>query len=103
MSDLQQPAAPRGALGSSIIGGVIGSAVTAAVLIFAAPHLISTRVVRDGLLSSPQILSEAVDALQGRTTVRPGMPSMPYSRSATMQPRSNGSSNTMGARNRASR
>lgn len=63
MSDLQQPAASRGTLGSSIIGGIIGSAATAAALIFAAPHLISTRIVRDGLLANPQILSEAVDAL----------------------------------------
>ena len=63
MSDLQLPARSRGTLGSSIIGGIIGSALTAAALIFAAPHLISTRIVRDGLLTSPQILSEAAEAL----------------------------------------
>lgn len=64
MDELNGPAASRGTLGSSIIGGLVGSVITAAALIFAAPHLVSSRIVRDGLVSNPQILSEAVDALR---------------------------------------
>jgi protein-disulfide isomerase len=63
VNELDKPAA-RGTLASSIMGGIIGSAVTAAALIVGAPHMVSTRIVRDGLLSSPQILSEAAEALR---------------------------------------
>lgn len=49
---------------ASIAGGVIGSALTAALLLFAAPQYFSSRIVRHGLLSDPQILSDAADALR---------------------------------------
>jgi protein-disulfide isomerase len=43
---------------------VIGSAVTAALLLFAAPQYLSGRIVRQGLLSDPNILSDTVEALR---------------------------------------
>ncbi len=68
MSDIEPvPAArgPRGnAFGAALAGGVIGSALTAALLVFAAPHYLSSRIVREGLLSDPTVLPEAVDALR---------------------------------------
>lgn len=38
----------------------------AAALLLAAPHLVSTRIVRDGLLADPQILVDTADALRDR-------------------------------------
>jgi protein-disulfide isomerase len=64
---VNDPAArPRsqGNLGAAVIGGVIGSALTAALLFFAAPALISTKIVRQGLLADPKILSDTVEALR---------------------------------------
>jgi protein-disulfide isomerase len=43
---------------------MVGSAVTAALLFFAAPGLISSKIVRQGLLADPRILTETVDALR---------------------------------------
>jgi protein-disulfide isomerase len=43
---------------------VIGSALTAALLLFAAPQYLSGRIVRQGLLSDPNILSDTVEALR---------------------------------------
>src|SRR3954468_15254928 len=54
----------RGNLGSAVAGGLIGSAVTAALLVFAAPNFPSSRIVRQGLLSDPHILSDTIDALR---------------------------------------
>jgi protein-disulfide isomerase len=54
----------RGAFGAALIGGIIGSLATAALLLFAAPEYFSSRIVRDGLLSDPKILPDAVDALR---------------------------------------
>jgi protein-disulfide isomerase len=51
-------------LGTAIGGGVIGSLLTAAALFFALPDLLSSRIVRQGLLADPAILSDAVDALR---------------------------------------
>ena len=53
-------------LGAAIMGGVIGAVLTAAVMIFAAPQFLSTRIVREGMLSDPQILVDASDALRDR-------------------------------------
>src|SRR5206468_3317548 len=49
---------------SSTIGGVIGSALTSAALFFAMPGMLSSKIVRQGLLADPKILSDAVDALR---------------------------------------
>jgi protein-disulfide isomerase len=58
-------APPRqGTLATAIAGGVIGSLLTAALLLFAAPQLFSSRIVRQGMLADPHILPEAVDALR---------------------------------------
>jgi protein-disulfide isomerase len=50
--------------GVAVAGGVIGSVLTAAALLFAAPQLLSSRIVRQGMLSDPQILADAADALR---------------------------------------
>ena len=47
-----------------MLGGVIGSFLTAAILLFAAPGLLGSRIVRQGLLADPKILSDTVDALR---------------------------------------
>jgi protein-disulfide isomerase len=61
----QDKAPPRqGGLGAAIGGGIIGSALTAALLFFAAPDLLSSRIVRQGLLADPKILSDTVEALR---------------------------------------
>jgi protein-disulfide isomerase len=51
-------------LGAAIAGGVIGSLMTAALLFFAAPGVLSSKIVRNGLLADPRILSDTVDALR---------------------------------------
>jgi protein-disulfide isomerase len=58
--------APRqsGTIAAAIGGGIIGSLLTAALLIFALPNVLSSKIVRQGLLADPKILSEAVDALR---------------------------------------
>jgi protein-disulfide isomerase len=53
-------------LGPALAGGIVGAAATAAMLFFAAPQLIGTRIVREGLLADPQILVETADALRDR-------------------------------------
>lgn len=50
--------------GAAIAGGVIGSLLTAAALFFALPNILSSRIVRQGLIADPKILPDAVDALR---------------------------------------
>ena len=50
----------------AIVGGVIGAVLTAAVLLFAAPQIVGSRIVRQGMLNDPQILMDAADALRDR-------------------------------------
>jgi protein-disulfide isomerase len=45
---------------------VIGSVLTAGLLLVAAPQLVSSRIVRQGLLAEPQILVDTADALRDR-------------------------------------
>jgi protein-disulfide isomerase len=59
-----RPPPKRGILGVAVVGGIIGSALTAALLVFAAPNYLSNRIVRQGLLSDPRILSDTIDALR---------------------------------------
>jgi len=54
------------ALLPAVAGGVIGAVLTAAVLLFAAPQLVGSRIVREGLMADPQILVAASDALRDR-------------------------------------
>ena len=64
MSEETSPGTRRAGLGSAIAGGVIGSLLTAALLLFALPNVLSSRIVRQGLLADPKILSDADDALK---------------------------------------
>ena len=50
--------------GAAVAGGIIGSLLTAALLFFALPNVLSSRIVRQGLIADPRILSDAVDALR---------------------------------------
>jgi protein-disulfide isomerase len=56
--------ARQGGFGTALAGGVIGSALTAALLFFAAPSVLSSKIVREGLLADPKILTDTVDALR---------------------------------------
>ena len=51
-------------IAAAIGGGIVGALIAAALLLFALPNLLSSRIVRQGLLSDPKILSDAVDALR---------------------------------------
>ena len=48
----------------AVAGGIVGSLLTAALLLVAAPAVLGSKIVRAGLLADPQILSETVDALR---------------------------------------
>jgi protein-disulfide isomerase len=56
--------ARQGGFGAGFVGGIVGAALTAAVLVFAAPTLISTKIVRQGLLADPKILTDTVEAMR---------------------------------------
>lgn len=49
---------------AAVAGGVIGSVLTAALLLFATPDSVSSRIVREGMLADPQILPDTADALR---------------------------------------
>ena len=57
-------ASAKGGFGAALMGGIIGSVLTAALLFVAAPGVLSSRIVRQGLLADPKILSDTVDALR---------------------------------------
>lgn len=60
-------------LGAGIIGGVLGSVLTAGLLLAVAPTLIGPRLVRTALTNDPEILvagSEALQAKQNRESVK---------------------------------
>jgi protein-disulfide isomerase len=50
----------------ALAGGVIGGVLTAAALLLAAPQLVGTRIVREGLMADPQILADTADALRDK-------------------------------------
>lgn len=50
--------------GAGFVGGIVGAAVTAAALFYAAPTMLSTKIVRQGLLADPKILTETVQAMR---------------------------------------
>ena len=50
--------------GAAVAGGVVGSALTAALLLFATPEYLASRIVRQGMLADPKILGDTVDALR---------------------------------------
>ncbi len=51
---------------AAIGGGVVGSVLTAAVILLAGPSLLGERLVRDALVSKPEIIVEASEALRDR-------------------------------------
>ena len=53
-----------GLLAAAIVGGLIGSLVTAGMLIIAAPQWYGPKLVRDALVKQPQILVEASESLR---------------------------------------
>jgi protein-disulfide isomerase len=64
VNDDKAAPARQGKLGAAILGGIIGSLLTAALLLFAAPRFVGSEIVRQGLLADPQILTDTVDALR---------------------------------------
>jgi len=51
-------------IGAALAGGIVGSLLTVALLFVAAPGVLSSKIVRAGLLADPRILSDTVDALR---------------------------------------
>ena len=73
MSDPKRPSS----FAAAVAGGVIGSLLTAVLMIFAAPQWLSSRIVREGMLADPQILADTADSLrdaQYAPTLRPTGP-----------------------------
>ena len=64
MSDGTAAPARNGGFGAALAGGIVGSLLTAGLLFFAAPTLISSKIVRTGILANPQVLLEAGEALR---------------------------------------
>ena len=64
MSESNAASARQGGFGAAIVGGMVGSVLTAALLFFAAPGVLSSRIVREGLLADPKILTDTVEALR---------------------------------------
>ena len=64
MSEAKGVASTRGVIVGAIGGGIVGALLAAALLVFALPNVLSSRIVRQGLISDPKILSDAVDALR---------------------------------------
>jgi protein-disulfide isomerase len=62
MQELKAPSSGR--FGAAVLGGVIGAVVMAALLVFAAPQLVGTRLVRAGIMADPQVLVDAGEALR---------------------------------------
>jgi protein-disulfide isomerase len=61
---MDAPPRRQGGFGAALAGGIVGSALTAVLLFFATPALLSSKIVRQGLLADPQILNEGVQALR---------------------------------------
>ncbi|HJP67864.1 MAG TPA: DsbA family protein [Sphingomicrobium sp.] len=64
MSNGKAAAATQGGFGAALVGGLVGAALMAALLFFAIPGVISSKIVRQGLLADPKILSDTVEALR---------------------------------------
>lgn len=64
MSDIKAPPPRQSSFGAAVAGGIIGAILTAALLLLAAPDLLARRIVRQGLMADPAILSDTVDALR---------------------------------------
>ena len=56
----------KGSWGAAIGGGIVGAVLTAGALLLAGPSLFGQKMVRDALLSNPEMIIEAGDALRDR-------------------------------------
>jgi protein-disulfide isomerase len=60
-----QTAAPRrGTFGAAVVGGAVGAVLTALLILFAVPHYLSGKIVRQGMMADPQILADTAEALR---------------------------------------
>ena len=67
MNDPTKPSSDKASsFGPALAGGFIGAALTAALLLFAAPQFAASRIVREGVMADPQILVDGSDALRDR-------------------------------------
>ena len=64
MNEIAAAPARRGGFGAALAGGIVGSVLTLAILLYAGPGSLSSRIVRNGLLSDPGILNETVEVLR---------------------------------------
>lgn len=64
MNETKAPPTRKGGFGAALVGGIVGSVLTAGLLIFAVPGMLSSRIVREGLLADPAILTDTVAALR---------------------------------------
>jgi protein-disulfide isomerase len=64
VTDTRTATARQGGFGAGFVGGIVGAVLTAAVLVYAAPTMLSTKIVRNGLLADPKILTETVEAMR---------------------------------------
>lgn len=55
-----------GQVWTAVAGGAVGAAAMAAIMVFAVPELVGSRIVRSGLMNEPQILVDASEALRDR-------------------------------------
>ena len=56
----------KSALVPALAGGVIGGVLTAGALLLAAPQLVGSRIVREGMMADPQILADTADVLRDK-------------------------------------
>ena len=56
----------KGSWGAAIGGGIVGAVLTAGILGLAGPSLFGERMVRDALLSNPEMIMEAGEALRDK-------------------------------------
>lgn len=64
MSQENQSQGKASLLSAGIAGGAVGSALTAAILLVAAPQVLGPRIVREGIVKHPQVLIEGQEALR---------------------------------------
>jgi protein-disulfide isomerase len=64
VNDDKGPPPRQSAFGPAVFGGIVGSVLTAALLLVAMPGVLSSKIVRQGLLADPRILTDTVDALR---------------------------------------
>jgi len=58
------PAPRGGSIWTALIGGIVGSLLTAGALVYVAPTYLAKKIVRQGMLADPQILPDTADALR---------------------------------------